>query len=188
MSDAFLRAADAFDSTQVVLIFPTLQEEMQNSQEEQKQETQKLAQLQEQEALRKKEEEEREKLKTEWLNLLFTQNSVAAMSPEGPVTFKEWGNKTNPTNLIIWVGDNPKVDEEVLENVTTLIGKASLLLTLAWPKHPAGEAFSDVNLKVPEIQDGSWYLRDRVTFENQDLDMLHDVELLGRSIVEAVEP
>merc|ERR1712137_233136 len=63
ISDAFSRAADASDSAQVVLIFPTLQEELQISNEDDKQ----------------------EKLKSEWLNLLFTENSVAAMSPEGPV-------------------------------------------------------------------------------------------------------
>merc|ERR1712110_488043 len=34
ISDAFSRAADASDSAQVVLIFPTLQEEMQNAGEE----------------------------------------------------------------------------------------------------------------------------------------------------------
>merc|ERR1712187_630582 len=34
ISDAFSRAADASDSAQVVLIFPTLQEEMQNTNEE----------------------------------------------------------------------------------------------------------------------------------------------------------
>merc|ERR1712066_1160460 len=34
ISDAFSRAADASDSSQVVLIFPTLAEEMQNSNEE----------------------------------------------------------------------------------------------------------------------------------------------------------
>merc|ERR1740121_1110200 len=40
ISDAFSRAADASDSMQVVLIFPTLQEELQNSTEEQRQEKQ----------------------------------------------------------------------------------------------------------------------------------------------------
>merc|ERR1719247_553523 len=59
ISDAFSRAADASDSTQVVLIFPTLQEELQSSHEEQKQEKQKLAKKAEEEALRKKEEEDR---------------------------------------------------------------------------------------------------------------------------------
>merc|ERR1712217_1022801 len=34
ISDAFSRAADASDNMQVVLIFPTLQEELQNSNEE----------------------------------------------------------------------------------------------------------------------------------------------------------
>merc|ERR1712048_536775 len=47
ISDAFSRAADASDSTQVVLIFPTLQEEMENSHEEQRLEKQRQAAAQE---------------------------------------------------------------------------------------------------------------------------------------------
>merc|ERR1711967_225317 len=39
--DAFARAADASDTAQVVLLFPTLQEELQSSFEEQRQEKQK---------------------------------------------------------------------------------------------------------------------------------------------------
>merc|ERR1719311_1815841 len=65
---------------------------------------------------------------------------------------------------------------------------ASAVLSLAWSQHPAGEAFHEFNLKAPEVVDGSFYLRDRAGFENQDLDMLHDVELLGRSLVETLEP
>merc|ERR1719460_2242320 len=42
ISDAFSRAADASDSAQVVLIFPTLQEELQNSSEEVKVDKQKV--------------------------------------------------------------------------------------------------------------------------------------------------
>merc|ERR1712079_299856 len=62
------------------------------------------------------------------------------------------------------------------------------MLSISWSQHPAGEAYAEFNLKAPEVIDGSWYLRDRAGFENQDLDMLHDVELLGRSLVEALEP
>merc|ERR1719499_524555 len=65
---------------------------------------------------------------------------------------------------------------------------SSAVLSLAWSQHPAGEAFVDFNLKAPEVVDGSFYLRDKASFENQDLDMLHDVELLGRSLVESLEP
>merc|ERR550525_399975 len=111
ISDAFSRAADAADSTQVVLIFPTLQEELQASTEEQRQEKQKLQLQQEQDAQKRKEEEERDKLKTEWLNLLFTDQSVAAMSPEGPLpTTLEAGNTKNPSSLLVWMGDNPKAE------------------------------------------------------------------------------
>merc|ERR1712100_836370 len=41
ITDAFARAADAADSAQVVLLFPTLQEELQSNFEEQRQEKQK---------------------------------------------------------------------------------------------------------------------------------------------------
>merc|ERR1719446_939328 len=118
ISDAFSRAADASDSTQVVLIFPTLQEELQTSTEEQRIEKQRLAAAQEQELAKKKEEEERDKLKTEWLNLLFTDQSVAAMSPEGPLpTAVESGNLKKPQTLLVWVGDNPKSDVAVLKGL-----------------------------------------------------------------------
>lgn len=188
ISDAFSRAADPADSTQVVLIFPTLQEEAQSSNDEQAREKQRLAQAQEQEAQKRKEEEERDKLKTEWLNLLFTDQSVAAMSSESPVpTTLEVGNLVNPTSLLVWIGDDPAADNLLLKDLNSSIGSAGLV-SLSWSQHPAGEAFADFNLKDSQVVDGSFYLRDRAGFENQDLDMLHDVELLGRSLVEALEP
>jgi len=188
ISDAFSRAADASDNTQVVLIFPTLQEELQTSSEEQRLEKQRQAAAQEAEAAKKKEEEEREKLKSEWLNLLFTDQSVAAMSPEGPLPITmEAGNITNPKSLLVWIGDNPKAESAILKTLPES-SKAAAVLSLAWTQHPAGEAFQEFNLKAPEVVDGSFYLRDRAGFENQDLDMLHDVELLGRSLVESLEP
>merc|ERR1711972_439069 len=137
---------------------------------------------------KQKEEEEREKLKSEWLNLLFTDQSVAAMSPEGPLpATMEAGNTTNPKSLLVWIGDNPKAEGAVLKGLPES-SNSSAILSLAWSQHPAGEAFLEFNLKAPEVVDGSFYLRDRAGFENQDLDMLHDVELLGRSLVESLEP
>jgi predicted esterase len=44
-----------------------------------------------------------------------------------------------------------------------------------------------LKVDAPEVVDGSWYLRDRSSFSSEDLDLLHDVELLGRSLVGAVE-
>merc|ERR1712217_961593 len=188
ISDAFSRAADASDSMQVVLIFPTLQEELQNSTEEQRQEKQRAALQQEQDTQKRKEEEERDKLKTEWLNLLFTDQSVAAMSPEGPLpTTLEAGNTKNPQSLLVWIGDNPKAENAVLKELPASAGSAGML-SISWSQHPAGEAYNEFNLKAPEVVDGSCYLRDRGGFENQDLDMLHDIELLGRSLVDALEP
>merc|ERR1712187_794126 len=188
ISDAFSRAVDASDNTQVVLIFPTLQEELQTSSEEQRLEKQRQAAAQEQEAAKKKEEEEREKLKTEWLNLLFTDQRGAAMRPGGPLpTTMEMGNTKNPNSLLVWIGDNPKAENAVLKDLPATIGSAGMM-SISWSQHPAGEAYAEFNLKAPEVVDGSWYLRDRASFENQDLDMLHDVELLGRSLVDSIEP
>lgn len=187
ITDSFSRAADPADSTQVVLIFPTLQEELHTSTEEQRKEKERQIQAQEEEAKRRKEEEERDKLKTEWLNLLFTEQSVAAMSPEGPlpVTY-EGGDLQTPTNLLVFVGDNPKAENPMLKDLPASIGNSGVL-SVSWSQHPAGEAYLEFNLKAPEVVDGSWYLRDRAGFENQDLDLLHDVELLGRSLVETLE-
>lgn len=62
------------------------------------------------------------------------------------------------------------------------------MMSVHWSEHAAAEGTSDFNLSAPEVVDGSWYLRERAGFENTDLDLLHDVELLGRSLVETIEP
>lgn len=188
ISDAFSRAADASDSTQVVLIFPTLQEELENSSTEQRQDKQRAAVQQEEASKKAKEDEERDKLKKEWLDLLFTDKSVAAQQPEGPLPVSlEVGNKRNPSSLIVWIGDSPKTDNAILKDAGNSIGSAGMM-SVHWSEHPASEGMVDFNLSAPEVVDGSWYLRDRATFENIDLDLLHDVELLGRSLVESIEP
>jgi len=184
ISDAFGRAADASDSAQVVLIFPTLQEELANTGGEEdgggKQRT-KTAEPQ------ARKEDEQEQLKAEWLSMLFTDQSVAATSPEGPLpATMEVGNKSNPGSLVVWVGDNPKAENAVLKDLSSVLGTAGMV-SFSWSQHPAGEGLLDMNLTSAEVRDGSWYLRDRTTFENQDLDHLHDFELLGRSLVEAIE-
>merc|ERR1712050_656805 len=114
--------------TQVVLIFPTLQEELQTSSEEQRLEKQRQAAAQEAEAAKKKEEEERDKLKAEWLNLLFTDQSVAAMSPEGPLPISmEAGNTTNPKSLIVWIGDNPKAESAMIKGLSAIASSSAIL-------------------------------------------------------------
>jgi len=188
ISDAFSRAADASDSTQVVLIFPTLQEELSSSQEDQRAEKQRAAVQHEESSKKLKEDEERDKLKSEWLGLLFSDQSVAAMSPEGPLPITwEAGNKRSPTSLVVWVGDNPRAENAALRDLPASLGSAALM-SLSWPDHAAAEGMQEFSLSSPEVTDGSWYLREKVNFENEDLDMLHDVELLGRSMVEAIEP
>jgi len=136
---------------------------------------------------RQKEDEERDKLKMDWLNLLFTDQSVAAMSPEGPVPVSlEAGNKDSPTSLLVWIGDQPRAENTVLKDLPASIGP-SALVCVAWPQHAAGEGLVEQNLTAPHILDGSWYSKDRHTFENHDLDLLHDIELLGRSLVQTIE-
>eukprot|EP00913_Durusdinium_trenchii_P005477 g5105.t1 len=119
ISEAFSRAADAADNAQVVLIFPTLQEELKLSQQEQKVEKEKLAKVKEEEEAKKKEEEEHHRLKADWLNLLFTEQSVAAMSPEGPLPISlEGGNTSNPSALLVWIGDDPKAEAPSVKDWT----------------------------------------------------------------------
>lgn len=189
ISDAFARAADASDSAQVVLIFPTLQEEQANAGSEEdggrKERAKPMASSGQ--GQKGKEEDERDKLKAEWLNLLFTDQSVAAMSPEGALpTTMEAGSKASPSSLVVWAGDNPKAENAEIKNLSGSLGTAGLV-SFSWSQHAAGEGLQEFNLTAPEVVDGSWYLRDRSTFENEDLDMLHDVELLGRSLVEAIQ-
>merc|ERR1719450_1426565 len=145
-------------------------------------------QANEEAAKKRAEEEERDKLKNDWLNLLFTDQSVAAMSPEGPLPISfEGGELRSPSKLIVFVGDHAKVENTVLQELLPSIGTAGLL-SISWSQHPAAEAYAQFSLKAPEVVDGSWYMRDRAAFENPDLDMLHDVEVLGRSLVETLEP
>merc|ERR1712217_448644 len=97
------------------------------------------------------------------------------------------GNTTNPKSLLVWIGDNTKAESPMIKGLQDS-APSSAMMAISWSQHPAGEAFVEFNLKAPEVVDGSFYLRDRASFENQDLDMLHDVELLGRSMVESLEP
>lgn len=187
ISDAFSRAADASDSAQVVLIFPTLKEELENEGDVREASRPMGASSKDKQDAKKKEEDERDKLKTEWLNLLFTSQSVAASSPEGPLPISmETGNKRGPACLIVWMGDSPKKENALLKEVGNMIG-SSAMMAVSWSQHAAGEGLQEFNLSAPEVTDGSWYARDRKSFENEDLDMLHDFELLGRSMVETVE-
>merc|ERR1719401_1194254 len=89
--------------------------------------------------------------------------------------------------MIVWVGDEPKSENALLKGLSTSLGSAGMFV-VSWSQHPAGEGLQDFNLNAPEVADGSWYQRERKTFENEDLDMPHDYELLGRSMIETIEP
>eukprot|EP00746_Dinoflagellata_sp_MGD_P000514 gnl/MRDRNA2_/MRDRNA2_100923_c0_seq1.p1 gnl/MRDRNA2_/MRDRNA2_100923_c0~~gnl/MRDRNA2_/MRDRNA2_100923_c0_seq1.p1 ORF type:complete len:838 (-),score=219.69 gnl/MRDRNA2_/MRDRNA2_100923_c0_seq1:235-2748(-) len=187
IADAFSKAADAADGTQVVLMFPTLSEESQKSESEIRFEEEKKQKQIEEERRSKAEEDERNKLRDEWLDLLFTDQSVAAMSPEGPIPVEfEAGNTRNPSSILVWIGDN-KGDAGLIRDLPMTVGSAAVL-SLDWTTHPSGEALEEVSLTDPSVADGSWYLREKRAFENSDLDLLHDIELLGRSLISAVEP
>jgi predicted esterase len=184
ISDAFTKAADASDSAQVVLIFPSLQEENRFSAGGS---TERASSQQQSSAQKQKEDDERERLKKEWLGSLFTDQSVAASSPEGPLPVTlEVGNRSSPASLVVWIGDQPQADNVLLKDLGPSIG-SSALMSVAWSQHPAGEGLSDFSVTSPEVCDGSWYMREASAFENTDLDTLHDVEILGRSLVETVE-
>mmetsp|Transcript_53099 Transcript_53099/g.153156 ORF Transcript_53099/g.153156 Transcript_53099/m.153156 type:complete len:840 (+) Transcript_53099:69-2588(+) len=191
ISDAFARAADASDSAQVVLIFPTLAEELTNA----------GARTDDHAAYgggaadaasrggaeAAKADAERERLKTEWLNGLFTPNSVAAQNPEGPLPIAlEAGNMVDPKSLIVWIGDQDAQEQPLVRNMSAALGSAGLLC-LSWAQHPAGEGLAELDLAAPGVADGTWYARTRAKLENEDLDQLHDIELLGRGLVDVVE-
>merc|ERR1712060_29526 len=99
----------------------------------------------------------------------------------------EAGNKNGPSSLVVWFGDNPKAENTLLKDLPSSLGSAAMM-AISWSQHPAGEGMNEFSVTATEVVDGSWYLRDRQSFENEDLDMLHDVELLGRSMIEAIEP
>jgi predicted esterase len=192
ITDAFNRSADASDSSQVVLIFPTLQEEMQNNGRggggkavvsEAGQSGAERAQ-----SSQAKEDEERERLKTEWLNQLFTDRSVASESPEGPLpTTFEGGDTTAPKSLLVWLGDDTAGETSLLQDFADQLGGTTSLLCLSWKAFPAGENFTGLDLSAPEVVNGSWYSKERAAFDNEDLDQLHDIELIGRGISESIE-
>lgn len=187
ISDAFSRAADASDSSQVVLIFPSLQEELQNSGETMQQERP-IKSAAPQEVQRKKEDEEREKLKAQWLNLLFTSQSAAATStePAEPLPITLQSGDSRPRSLLVWLGDNATKENAILGSVAGS-SPGLRILALSWAQHPDGEGLLEFDVNAPKVVDGSWYLRDKASLENEDLDMLHDVEVLGRAFVEATE-
>jgi len=168
-------------------MFPSLQEESSKSTEETRYESEKKQKDMDEEKRLRQEEDERNKLRDEWLDLLFTDQSVAAMSPEGPIPIAfEAGNARNPNSLLVWIGDS-KDDHGLIRDLPMTVGSAAVL-ALNWKGHPSGEGLDELSLTDPSVVDGSWYLREKRLFENADLDLLHDVELLGRSLVSAIEP
>jgi len=188
VAEAFSRTADAAESTQIVLIFPSLAEELEKGAAESKAERERATKEREEAEKAKKEEDERERLKSEWLSLLFTSQSVAAMSPEGPLPMTlEAGKKRGAASLIVWVGDSPVSEDPIVRDIPMTVSSAAVV-SFSWSKHPAGEGLLEFSDTTPVVLDGSWYLRNKSSFENTDLDLLHDVELLGRSLCAAIEP
>lgn len=186
MSEAFSCAADMGDSSQVILLFPTLQKELALAGEV-TQDSEKIMAQQNQDSRRQNEEEQRNALKADWLRLLFTGQSEAALNPEEPLRItSSSGNGNNPSGLVVWFGDKHRTENTLLKDLSKSIENCAFM-SVAWSEHPAGEAFEELNLSTPEVTDGTWYLRDKNDLGNEDLDLLHDVEMLGRCFITAVE-
>eukprot|EP00927_Polykrikos_kofoidii_P033558 TRINITY_DN28371_c0_g1_i1.p1 TRINITY_DN28371_c0_g1~~TRINITY_DN28371_c0_g1_i1.p1 ORF type:complete len:866 (-),score=175.06 TRINITY_DN28371_c0_g1_i1:253-2787(-) len=190
VSDAIARAADASSSAQVVLMFPNLEEELQISLQKQEEEKRQRAQQLEEEKRRNAEEAERKKLKQEWLSKLFTEGSVAAEASEEPLPCKlESGNQQNPSTVVVWIGDEPTEEADLLEELAGVDGQnTKAAFSFAWSEHPAGAGIIEPSVNDPQVLDASWFLRRSDDFSNEDLDRLHDVEVLGRCLVEALQP
>eukprot|EP00929_Paragymnodinium_shiwhaense_P051289 TRINITY_DN25821_c0_g1_i1.p1 TRINITY_DN25821_c0_g1~~TRINITY_DN25821_c0_g1_i1.p1 ORF type:complete len:841 (+),score=192.67 TRINITY_DN25821_c0_g1_i1:160-2682(+) len=188
VQEAFNQAADTTSRAQVVLAFPTLQEELQGAQAAQAKVPQPATAAAAAVAtpVKSKEEEERERLKKEWLELLFTPKSAAASAheDEGPLPLvMEGGNTRSPRSLVVWLGDDPKLDSAVFRG---LPGTSAVLVSFSWSGHPAGESLGELDVHREEFRSGSWYQRDEASYKNEDLDFMHDVEILGRSLVVAM--
>merc|ERR1712061_77437 len=158
ISDAFSRAADASDSSQVVLIFPTLQEEMQNSSgtgggsDNYARESKPVSAATASEPAK----DENERLRAEWLNLMFTDKSVAVSNPEGPMpVIFEGGKMSSPETLLVWIGDDTDTEASLLEGYASQLGLGSTtsVLCLSWMQHPAGEGFVEVSPTSPKLAD-----------------------------------
>jgi len=184
--DAFKKQTDITDTTQVVLIFPTLQEEERSGAGASFKPEPREA-VAEKAAKQRKEDEDRIKLQDEWLRLLFTSRSVAASEPEGELPVAaSGGNQSNPIALVVWIGDSPQSDTKLLKEVMTSFPNTAYMAT-AWSGHKAGDDLSDIDLNSSEVKDGSFYLRGRGAFENKDLDNLHVIEVLGRCLIAAIQ-
>mmetsp|Transcript_11857 Transcript_11857/g.26990 ORF Transcript_11857/g.26990 Transcript_11857/m.26990 type:complete len:830 (+) Transcript_11857:103-2592(+) len=188
VADACNRAGDPTSLEQVVLIYPTIKEEEKHAEEDRKKEEAKQTVLREEAKKKEEEDREREQLKHEWLSLLFTEQSVASMSSDGPLPVAhESKAKDRPTHLIVWLGDDPNVEWQCMRESTSL-SRGNSFVGLSWPAYTSSEGFSQLDLSRPEVLNASWYLRKPEGFENADLDSLHDVEVLARALVECVEP
>mmetsp|Transcript_9994 Transcript_9994/g.22367 ORF Transcript_9994/g.22367 Transcript_9994/m.22367 type:complete len:844 (-) Transcript_9994:86-2617(-) len=194
ITDAFKKHMDAANGSQVVLIFPTLQEEAAAggggsaaafSPEPRSGPT--SAEAESKAAKERKADEERLRMQDDWLRLLFTSKSVAAENSEGPLPVAaEGGDRSNAIALVVWMGDNPKREVGLIQDVMTSFPSACFIAP-AWTGHQAGDALADLDVNSSEVCDGSYYLRGKGAFENSDLDNLHETEVLGRSLVETVQ-
>lgn len=124
---------------------------------------------------------------SECFNMLFTDQSVAATSPEGLLpTMLETGNKTNLFSLVVWCGGNPKAENALLRNLLSTLSTASML-ALTWLQHPAGEGLLESASMLQKwlivlFICGTAFLLKMKTLTRCMM------ELLGRSMKEAIEP
>jgi len=199
VSDAFMRAADASNSSQVVLIFPTLQEELENNggiggsggnagSSRTAQGRAPAARAPEPQAPEEEPEDPQEKIRRDWLALLFTGNSEAAQNPEDPIAVAfEHLSTQSPSSIVFWMGDDLNAEGERLESLMADKHSTAGLSFLSWMDHSSAEFFSQVDLQQQIITDGSWYAQNSMEMSAADLDMLHDIELLARSMVRSIQ-
>lgn len=117
----------------------------------------------------------------EWASLLFTPDSEAALATAEPlgVAFQS-GRSRNPTSLMVWIGDG---SEEEQTTVREWIPPAGLkVVGLSWSQHAVAESLSELDMQT----DGSWYAKQPTDFANADFNLLQDMELVARSMVEAI--
>jgi predicted esterase len=121
----------------------------------------------------------------EWASLLFTPESEAAFCAAEPLeVVSEGGSSKNPASLVVWIGDGSKEEQKSVKEWKPPSG--SKVVFLSWSEHAMAKALNELDLQSTGMIDGSWYAKQPADFANADYNLLQDVELIARSMVEAI--
>lgn len=122
-----------------------------------------------------------------WLDIIFTPRSTSAV-PEsagpagnGPIQPMRVALEMNPrvvNLLVVWVGEAPEGETRLLADLGSSQGRRGMV-AMDWSQHKACE------LLGPD--DCSSFTRDTPSLTDRDLDTLHGLEELCRSLVLSVE-